>query len=102
MTTMLRVLSLADRGTTEVEPAGLAKALRSGGLTWVDVTGPDDAEAAMMRDVLHFHPLAIEDTRNQHQRPKVEEYPGHLFLILNPGELRDCECVFRELDVFVA
>jgi magnesium transporter len=99
---MLRVLSFTEKGAKEVQPGDLGKALRSGALTWVDITGPDDAEAAMMRDVLHFHPLAIEDTRNQHQRPKVEEYPGHLFLILNPGELHDCECAFRELDVFVA
>jgi magnesium transporter len=68
----------------------------------VDIAGPDDGEAAMMRDLFHFHPLAIEDTRNQHQRPKVEEYPDHLFLILNPGIVEDGEVAFRELDVFLA
>jgi len=102
MSAVLRVLSWSKGGAKVVEPAELPKALATGKLTWIDITGPDDGEAAMMRDVLNFHPLAIEDTRNQHQRPKVEEYPNHLFLILNPGDLREAECHFRELDVFVA
>ena len=99
---MLRVLTWTDKGPAEADAAKLTEVLAAGTCTWVDVTGPDDAEAAMLRDVFKFHPLAIEDTRNQHQRPKVEEYPKHLFLILNPGELCDCEVRFRELDVFVA
>ena len=99
---MLRVLTWTDKGGVEADAAKLPEILAAGGCTWVDVTGPDDAEAALMRDLFKFHPLAIEDTRNQHQRPKVEEYPNHLFLILNPGTLADAECAFRELDVFVA
>jgi magnesium transporter len=99
---MLRLLTAGKRGLEAAHASKLKTVLAAGTFVWVDVTGPDDGEAAMMRDLLHFHPLAIEDTRNQHQRPKVEEYPQHLFLILNPGELVDCEVRFRELDVFVA
>jgi magnesium transporter len=50
--------------------------------------------------VFQFHPLAIEDTRNQRQRPKVEEYPGYLFTILNAVSLQGDEVTFTELDVF--
>ena len=99
---MLRLLTAGKRGLEGAHASKLKTVLAAGTFVWVDVTGPDDVEAAMMRDLLHFHPLAIEDTRNQHQRPKVEEYPQHLFLILNPGKLVDCEVRFRELDVFVA
>jgi magnesium transporter len=103
---VLRVLSWGKegggKGPTGAPAEDLSKLLASGALLWVDITGPDDAEAAMLRDVFHFHPLAIEDTRNQQQRPKVEEYPDHLFMILNPGLLQDSQCAFRELDVFVA
>jgi magnesium transporter len=54
-----------------------------------------------MRDVFHFHPLAIEDTRNMRQRPKVEEYANYLFF--HPQSRRDAagETLFCELDVFV-
>jgi magnesium transporter len=70
---------------------------------WLDITGPSDEDVRIMRDVLNLHPLAIEDTRNQEQRPKVEEYPGYLFMIINPVDLipDSDELVFRELDIFV-
>jgi magnesium transporter len=99
---VIRLLTAGKRGLEETHPSKLKSVVAAGTFAWVDITGPDDDEAALMRDLFHFHPLAIEDTRNQHQRPKVEEYPKHLFLILNPGELVDCEVRFRELDVFVA
>ncbi len=68
---------------------------------WVDLTGPETEHLELMEKVFGFHPLAIEDTRNQCQRPKVDEYEGHLFLILNPVVRDGAETTFRELDVFV-
>jgi magnesium transporter len=68
---------------------------------WADITGPDSDDVHVMQHVFKFHPLAIEDTHNQRQRPKAEEFEDHLFIILNPitGELGDN--LFRELDVFI-
>jgi magnesium transporter len=99
---LLRILTWSEEGCTEADAGKLREIVAAKTFAWVDVRGPDDEEAAILHDLFHFHPLAIEDTRNQHQRPKVEEYPNHLFLILNPGLLVDCEAAFRELDVFVA
>jgi magnesium transporter len=70
-----------------------------GEVIWADIIGPADEDVSIMRDVFHFHPLAIEDTRNARQRPKVEEYANYLFLILNP--IARQESLFCELDVFV-
>jgi magnesium transporter len=98
---VLHALTWSATGAQEVPAAELPALLADGTFLWVDVTGPDDAEAALLHDVFHFHPLAIEDTRNQQQRPKVEEYADHLFLILNPGSGSGGACTFRELDVFV-
>src|SRR3954469_3330936 len=50
---------------------------------WVDIFDCTDAEAKILHEVFKFHPLAIEDTRNHRQRPKIEEYEGYLFLIIN-------------------
>src|SRR5690349_16567767 len=50
---------------------------------WVDILEATDAEAGILHDIFKFHPLAIEDTRNHRQRPKIEEYEGYLFLIVN-------------------
>jgi magnesium transporter len=70
-------------------------------IVWVDLTGPDDDDLRLMAEDFRFHPLAIEDTRNFRQRPKVEQYTDYLFLILNPVTLRDHNPAFNELDVFV-
>jgi magnesium transporter len=70
---------------------------------WVDLDANDPETIEVLRDKFQFHPLAIEDTGNERQRPKVEEYEDHLFTILNPIKLVDheLELEFRELDVFL-
>ena len=98
---MLRIRTWKPGGVEDVGVEALPALLESSTPTWVDITGPDDAEARLMHELLELHPLAIEDTRNQRQRPKLEEYPNHLFLILNPVQVVNGECDVRELDVFV-
>lgn len=82
---------------------------------WLDITEPDAEAVKIMRDVFRFHPLAIEDTHNHRQRPKIEEYDDHLFLIINCVEVLDQpadarktpdltahhDLDFREIDVFI-
>lgn len=70
-------------------------------LVWVDLTGPGEADIAVMRDVFRFHPLAIEDTHNQRQRPKVEAYADYLFVILNTITVIEQAFVFEEFNVFL-
>lgn len=72
----------------------------SNAVLWVDIVGVDAEAEALMRDTFQFHPLAVEDTRNQRQRPKVEEYPGILFTILNSVSLVDNDIEFTEVDLF--
>lgn len=48
---------------------------------WVDLDVSDDAQAALLSDVFHFHPLAIEDARNPKSRVKAEEYPDFLVVV---------------------
>ncbi len=50
-------------------------------LVWVDVTGGTDAEIDQMGEEFSIHPLALEDCRHQHQRPKVDQYQRHLLLV---------------------
>jgi len=98
----MNITIYSAQGIREAAPADLPELLASQTDTlWVDMTGPDEDDLTVMRDVFHFHPLAIEDTTNQQQRPKIEEYADHLFLILNPIACYGSEIEFRELDVFV-
>ena len=47
---------------------------------WLDLFDPDVADLQAVASDFHLHPLAIEDAVQDHERPKLERYPGHLFL----------------------
>ncbi len=67
---------------------------------WVATKDPTDAELETMRGEFDLHPLAVEDARHGHQRPKVEEYGDSLFTVLHIVELKGDEAVVAEVDVF--
>lgn len=49
-------------------------------LRWIDLCGEDEG-LDKLRSEFAFHPLAIEDCKVFDQRPKLEEYRDHLFLV---------------------
>jgi magnesium transporter len=51
-------------------------------LVWVDVTDGTDDEISRIGQEFSVHPLAVEDLRQRHQRPKVDDYDGHLLLVV--------------------
>lgn len=99
----MQVVQFEENGfTREIESPDWATLLNSpGGFIWVDIVSPTPQDVRMMREIFRFHPLAIEDTLNERQRPKIEEYPDHLFTIMNPINAFADKLTFRELDVFV-
>jgi len=51
-------------------------------VTWLNVVGlGDTATIRKIGEVLDLHPLALEDVVNVHQRPKVEPYAEHQFIV---------------------
>ena len=67
---------------------------------WVAIKDPTDAELETMRREFALHPLAVEDARNGHQRPKVEEYGDSLFTVMHIVELKGEAAEVAEVDVF--
>lgn len=52
-------------------------------VTWVNVDGLGNAQVIeTLGEVFALHRLALEDTVNVHQRPKIEEYDDHLFMVI--------------------
>jgi magnesium transporter len=49
---------------------------------WLDLLDPDEAGLAAAQEIFGLHPLAVEDAVQDHERPKLDRYPGHLFLNL--------------------
>jgi magnesium transporter len=76
---------------------------REGNIVWADVSDPTGEDFLELAEEFKFHPLSIEDCRNAHQRPKVEEYPGYYFIVLYEAELTGPEddLELRELNIFL-
>lgn len=55
------------------------------GLLWVSLEQPTPEELrAVLQDIFHFHPLAIEDCQSMgYQPPKVDDFGQYLFMILH-------------------
>ncbi len=70
---------------------------------WADVSDPTSEDFAELAEEFGFHHLSIEDCRNEHQRPKVEEYPGYYFMVLYEAELSGSrqQLELRELNIFL-
>jgi magnesium transporter len=71
-------------------------------IIWVDVADPTSEDFEELAKEFGFHPLSIEDCRNEHQRPKVEEFQGYYFIVLYEAELilgRHLE--LKELNIFL-
>ncbi|MDW5594345.1 magnesium/cobalt transporter CorA [Conexibacter stalactiti] len=48
---------------------------------WLDLFQPSDDELDMLADKLGWHPLAVEDTKEFEQRPKLDRYGDHMLLV---------------------
>jgi magnesium transporter len=53
------------------------------GLSWVHVDRPGVVEAAALAERFGFHELDVEDVLSKRQRPKIDEYPDYLFVVLH-------------------
>ena len=80
---------------TQIDPLDVSEAIkRTDELVWVDVVAPSEDDLALLQDEFSLHPLALEDVRERHQRPKLEHYPDHAFLVAYTAER-------REVDIFI-
>jgi len=48
---------------------------------WLDVTGPSADEIKMLGELLGLHPVAVEDTVEFNQRPKLDSYGDHILFV---------------------
>ena len=74
---------------------------RPGSFVWVALKDPTEAELEALREEFGLHPLAVEDARHGHQRPKIEEYGDQLFVVLHTVEVAGDELTTGEVAIFV-
>ena len=68
---------------------------------WVALREATEAELEEMQADFGLHPLAVEDARHGHQRPKIEEYADSLFVVLHTVEVAGDELKVGEMNIFV-
>lgn len=102
---MLINSSVYDDGRLVAEPGlqGVGEALqRQSGFVWIALRDPSDEELDRLQQELDLPPLAVEDARKGHQRPKLEEYGDMLFAAMHLLEVgADGELEVGEVHVFV-
>jgi magnesium transporter len=62
-----------------------------GRIRWIDAVDPTDEELACLETEFGLHPLALEDVRKHAQRPKLEQYPNHSFLVAKSAALQEVD-----------
>lgn len=74
-----------------------------GGLSWIGLYRPSEAEIREVADEFGIHALVVEDALSGHQRSKLERYDDVLFMVLRSARYLDEteEVEFGEIHVLV-
>jgi magnesium transporter len=69
---------------------------------WLNVDRVDDIQLIQrLGAMFELHPLALEDVHHVHQRSKVEEYDGYLFVVVRMAATDDEDLVTEQLSLFL-
>jgi len=78
------VLIISPHGVIRHLPtlAGLDGLRDENDVVWIDINEPSESEFGEVAARFQLHPLAVEDAVRRRQRPKIETYDHHLFLVV--------------------
>lgn len=84
--TRIRLMDYDANDLKEIDIGSVDECLSckdSSTVSWIEVTGLHDVTVIdQLGRIFDIHPLVLEDILNTSQRPKFEEYEGHLFMTL--------------------
>jgi magnesium transporter len=96
-----QVVHAESVGDLHLTHGNVERLLASGEFFWLDVHQPTSEDFAVLRDTLAFHPLALEDSEQFGQRPKLDDYDDFVFLVLygavpDEDRLVEVHCFYSE------
>jgi magnesium transporter len=92
---VITVRSYTKGEMTELDSGEISEVIDSPDcVVWVDVADPTEDDLTCLQEEFSLHPLALEDVRHRQQRPKLEHYPSHAFVVAYTATL-------QELDFFM-
>jgi magnesium transporter len=68
---------------------------------WLDLVSPSTQDLDALRDALGLHEMALEDTREFGQRPKVDSYADHVLLVFYTAGEGEDERVVDPIEVHI-
>lgn len=74
---------------------------QAGQFIWIELKSPDSQTITRLGQELGLHALALEDAISTHQRPKLEEYDGHIFIAARTAQLWEARLELGETHLFV-
>ncbi|GIP11323.1 MAG: magnesium/cobalt transporter CorA [Paenibacillus macerans] len=84
---------------TAVEDVELTTTPPEEGFYWIDA---DVDDLALLQPLFSLHDLAVEDClTEEEQRPKIETYDNHYFIVVNSIRYDDEEIFLRALNIFL-
>ncbi len=99
------VLAYGPEGCEEfagADPQRLRAVLASRPVVWVNVDGVGDPDVvAGLGGLFGLHRLALEDVVHVHQRPKVEHYADHLYIVLRVPDRESGELESEQISLFL-
>ncbi|WP_133478277.1 magnesium and cobalt transport protein CorA [Cognatilysobacter segetis] len=90
-----------ERRDIDIEQISDVLAVDDGSFVWVGLYEPGEAVLATLQEEFGLHPLAVEDARNAHQRPKFEAYGDSLFIAVHTAQSSEGSIRFGETHIFV-
>jgi magnesium transporter len=82
-----------------IDDVSLTLTQPANGYYWIDATIEDLEE---LQPLFNLHDLAVEDCLSEEeQRPKIEIYDGHYFIVINSIRFDDEEFFLRSLNMFL-
>ena len=93
---------MTEKGAERHTVAELDDLIAKDDLIWVDIPSCDDDAARVLRDVFHFHPLAIRDCVERNRVPRVHPYDDHVLVVMHtPERGRHGHVHYVELDLLI-
>jgi magnesium transporter len=89
---------------TTIDQEKIGDHLKRDQFFWLDLAAPTPEELAQLGEVFGFHPLALEDTEDFGQRPKLDDYGDYMFMVFYGAWRHGSEdpVPLREVHLFIS
>lgn len=72
-------------------------------LLWIDLESPGHRDFDVLKEVFDFHPLALEDSQQPSELPKIDQFDDHVFIVFHKlgYNAEEKEAEMKEYNIFL-